>query len=150
MPTELKLLRGNPGKRRINPDEPKPPPASGPPPSWLPASAKREWRRVAPILQRPGLLSQADEDALTTYCCAYARWKAAEQKVDELGLILQGPSGYPMVSPYLTIANKAMAQCQKMLAEFGMTPSARSRVVSAKAPTPDARTARFFGPRPPE
>ncbi len=38
------------------------------------------------------------------------------------------PSGYPVQSPYLLIANKAMEQMEKMLSHFGMSPSTRTKV----------------------
>ena len=46
-PTNLKLLRGNPGKRKLNTNEPDPEPAIPPCPSHLDKVAKKEWRRVS-------------------------------------------------------------------------------------------------------
>lgn len=48
------------------------------------------------------------------------------------GTVVKSPSGYPIQSPYLAIANKAHEQMTKLLAEFGMTPSSRSRCMVAK------------------
>ena len=46
-PTNLKLLRGNPGKRKLNTNEPDPAPAIPPCPGHLDKVAKKEWRRIS-------------------------------------------------------------------------------------------------------
>ncbi len=46
MPTNLNLLRGNPGKRKLNANEPDPEPAIPTCPSHLNDVGKKEWRRV--------------------------------------------------------------------------------------------------------
>src|SRR5262245_9506007 len=79
-PTTLKILRGNPGKRRVNRAEPQfkiePLPE---PPGFLDKLAKQEWRRVALELHQLGLLTVADRNAFAAYCQAYARWVRAEE-----------------------------------------------------------------------
>ena len=42
-PTSLKVLEGNPGKRQLNPNEPKPDASVPKCPAWLSKEAKREW-----------------------------------------------------------------------------------------------------------
>jgi hypothetical protein len=69
-PTNLVLLRGNPGKRALNKEEPKPRPVLPEPPGHLDTGAKREWRRVAPELHQLGLLTVLDVDALPFTACA--------------------------------------------------------------------------------
>jgi P27 family predicted phage terminase small subunit len=133
----------------MNADEPAPElPDDLTPPDWLTAEAKREWEDKAPMLQRLGLLTEADLDAFCLYCQTFARWKDAEQKLLESGLVVPSNScnGFPIISPYLQISNKAQAQAMKMLVEFGLTPSARSRVTAAKKAAPDKKKERFFGP----
>mgnify|MGYP002683875676 CR=1 FL=1 len=44
------------------------------------------------------------------------------------GLLIKAPSGYPIQNPYLAIANRAMENCYKYLQQFGLSPSARTRV----------------------
>jgi P27 family predicted phage terminase small subunit len=140
VPTELKLLRGNPGKRAIATDEPTPAlvDETHEPPAWLDESAKAEWRRVAPILSRNGLLTEMDLDALTAYCHAWCVWKDANAKIKQFGMVIKSPNGYPIPSPYLPIANKAMLHMKGLMSEFGMTPSARTHVARAKDPAAPA------------
>lgn len=44
------------------------------------------------------------------------------------GVVLKAPSGFPVQSPYLAIANRAMEQLRQLLSEFGMSPASRARV----------------------
>ena len=128
-PTALKLLRGNPGKRKPNPREPKPPPVSTlDPPPWLHTEAQGEWRRLAPMLGRLGVLTESDVDALAAYCEAFITWKQATEQLRTKGLVVKRKGAPPGLSPYLRIANAALAQMRALLVEFGMTPSARARV----------------------
>jgi phage terminase small subunit len=50
-------------------------------------------------------------------------------------LLIRSPNNYPIPSPYLGIANRAMRQMHGLLTEFGMTPSARSRVPAGAPPS---------------
>ncbi len=67
-PTALKLLEGNPGKRPLPMNEPKPAPTAPKCPSWLHKDAKKEWKRISTELERLGLLTQVDMAALAGYC----------------------------------------------------------------------------------
>lgn len=51
-----------------------------------------------------------------------------EMRAPDFRMITITNSGYPVVSPWLNIANAAMKQMRAFLIEFGMTPSSRSRV----------------------
>ena len=82
-----------------------------------------------------GLLTRIDRAALALYCEAWGRWVEAEEALRKYGVMIKAPSGYPVQSPYLAIANRAMDQMAKLLVEFGMSPSSRSRVTQAAPPT---------------
>lgn len=135
-PTVLKLLAGNPGRRPLNENEPRPPQATPVKPEGLSAVAEQHWEIVAGHLLSCGLLTEIDKPAFALYCEAYARWYEANEKIKEHGTVVKAPSGFPVQSPYLGIANRSFDQMTKLLVEFGMTPSSRSRV--AVAPTEKA------------
>lgn len=130
IPTELKKLRGNPGKRPLNKKEAKPGKLTRTPPvpEHIQGAARREWRRMARTLKELGLLTEIDLPALEMYCQMYGRWVDAETKVREMGMIVKTNNGNPIQNPYLAIANRAAKDMKALLVEFGMTPSARSRV----------------------
>jgi len=129
-PTALKKLQGNPGKRALPANEPKPKTSKSAPraPSYLSKPAQKEWRRISKELHTLGLLTKVDIPALAAYCQCFATWVDANEKIQKHGVLIKAQSGFPMQSPYLAIANKAMVEMRKWLVEFGMTPSARSRV----------------------
>lgn len=127
-PSALRVLEGNPGHRPINRSEPKPRPIAPKCPSWLDAEAKREWRRIAPALERLGLLTEIDGAALAGYCQSYARWRQCQQVLAKDGLTFKTESGYMAARPEVAIANRALIEIRAFCAQFGMTPSARARM----------------------
>src|SRR5262245_26115287 len=138
-PTALRLLRGNPRKHPLNIAEPKPRALENPdPPAGLDRAAKREWRRVAPMLGRLGVLTESDQAALAVYCEAWATWKQATRKLRAGGLVVDSEQG-PRPSPYVKIAHDAAVQMRTLLVEFGMTPSARARIKATKIETPASK-----------
>lgn len=136
-PTVLKVLRGNPGKRPLPENEPKPRPIAPKPPAWLDPEARKEWKRVAPELERLGLLTCVDGAALETYCQHYAimvrALKELKQHVKEHGTIMvtyTNKAGAENVVPHpaIKVANEAAKVMRAFALEFGLTPSARARM----------------------
>ncbi len=130
-PTVLKLLTGNPGKRRIRRNEPKPAKArkgSRRCPAWLPPEGKREWKRVVPELERLGLLTKVDDASLEGYCLAYARALEAGKHVKQSGLTVMTDKGFVLQNPAVSIERNAWNQVKQFAAEFGLTPAARGRM----------------------
>jgi P27 family predicted phage terminase small subunit len=143
-PSALRVLRGNPGRRPLPPDEPTPEPTvNAAPPEWLDEEAKAEWHRLAPMLERLGVLTESDTGALTAYCEAWATWKGATQKIRQFGMVIKGRNEIPMQSPYVRIAHNALIQMRGLLVEFGLTPSSRARVHAVKKP--DAPVSKWAG-----
>ena len=133
-PTNLRILRGNPGKRPLPKAEPKPTPKAPEPPALLKREALEEWHRLAPELERLGLLTVIDGAALAAYCQAYRRWIQAERRVSREGLVLDSKSRYAQAHPAMGIAQRSLQIMRAFMAEFGLTPASRSRI-SATPPT---------------
>lgn len=131
IPTDIKILEGNPGKCPLNTHEPKPLKKAPPCPKWLEAEAKKEWRRLAKTLEAMGVLTEADMAAFAGYCQSYARWKEAEGRITDRGLVIRTPSGYPQQVPYISIAQQYLKLMQQFAEQFGLTPAARSRIIAA-------------------
>ena len=129
-PTAIKILEGNPGKRKLNDREPKPVKRAPPCPKWLEAEARQEWKRLAKALEAMGVLSEVDMAVFAAYCQAYGRWKQAESKITDGNLVFLTPSGYPQQNPYLSIAQQNMRLMHRFATEFGLTPAARSRILA--------------------
>jgi P27 family predicted phage terminase small subunit len=127
-------MAGNPGHRSID-DAPEFARVMPRCPDWLNEDGRREWKRVTRELFDAGILTTVDRAALAAFCQAYGRWVDAERKVTEKGAVLKTSQGNLIQNPYLSIANRALEQMLKTAAEFGMTPSSRSRI---KAGAPQA------------
>lgn len=137
-PTVLKLVTGNPGRRKLNAAEAKLPPARPKPPEWLNDIAQAEWDRIIGELYEGGLMTNVDTYALCAYCMAVARWRMAEQALKRMGdqdptnhaFMVRTSKGTAIQNPLVGIANQARDAMVRLAAEFGMTPSARSRVTA--------------------
>jgi P27 family predicted phage terminase small subunit len=132
------VLRGNPGKRRYNLDEPTPEPA-GPsfdtPPPELDEdpTAIREWARLAPLLRVCGIVTEAERSVLLALCQQWSRLQDAQTKIRAGGMVVKRGDGSPMLNPYLKVADAAFSNCARLWAELGLTPSGRARL--SKAPS---------------
>jgi P27 family predicted phage terminase small subunit len=127
-PTRLKMLTGNPGKRPMNDHEPRPEPAVPECPAELGPVARREWDRLVGELAALRLLTNLDRAALAAYCGAYALWAEATEAIQRFGSMVKSPSGFPVQSPYVSIANRQAEIMMRIAAEFGFTPASRSRI----------------------
>lgn len=139
-PTALRVLDGNPSKRALNRNEPKPTVKTPTCPKELSPTAKKEWRRITRELEPLGMLTALDLAGLAAYCALYARWVEAEDKVREIGMLMKTPNGYPILNPYLTVAQASLKQMRGYLQEFGLSPAARSRVTVEQPEKPDEFT----------
>jgi P27 family predicted phage terminase small subunit len=127
-PTKLKILRGNPGRRPLNDQEPSPEIKIPDAPEHLTPTARIEWERISKVLFNLGLLSEIDRTALAGYCQLYGRWADAEEAIKKSGLIIKTTNGNVIQSPMVGIANRSLELMKQYLVEFGMTPSSRTRV----------------------
>lgn len=151
-PTHLKLVTGNPGKRKLKENEPKPDLSLPMPPEHLSDEAKVEWGRVSSDLHKLGLLSDIDRNALAAYCQAFGRWAQAERAIAEMakqdklthGLMIRTQNGNAIQNPLVGTANKAMSEMVKYMVEFGMTPSARARISIDAERNPKKAKASYF------
>jgi P27 family predicted phage terminase small subunit len=163
-PNNVHHLLGNPSKKPLNQllDSVSPDVEIPGCPAHLMPEARKEWKRIAPELEKLRLIAKIDRAALALYCQAWARWLWAEKmlrraqdaaavkmaEAEAKGEVYSGPDGYVVAtpnghlgySPHWVIANKAMEQIDKFLASFGMSPSSRSRV------TPSAQMDMFPKP----
>ena len=62
-----------------------------------------------------------------------ARWKEAEEFITQHGTIVKTPSGYWQQVPQVSIAQTYLKIMNKFCEQFGLTPSARSRIVADTA-----------------
>lgn len=132
--TAMKVLRGNPGQRRLNTHEPEPPAGEVRIPPGLSAGAVRVWEQYAPVCVQMGTLSRADVLAFVTLCELEAtlaigrQWKASPDTVAD-GVKLEKEFA-PIVRQYYAL--------------FGLEPVSRARIVVPKT-KPDTPAAKWAG-----
>jgi P27 family predicted phage terminase small subunit len=142
--TIVKLITGNPGRRPINANEAAPRVLIPHPPEMLKGAALTEWRRITPLLAEVGLIAKLDRAILAGYCKAWARWIECERMLESTGLIVKAPNGYPMYSPYLSAANKALDQVRQLSEQIGLSGSSRSRIKAGDVPAAFDPAERFL------
>lgn len=138
LPSNIHLLQGNASKKPlaqllngIRPDVHLPDP-----PDHLDEVAAAEWYRFGGELLKLRIVSALDKAVLEIYCANYSIWVFASYKIKELkeaALVDITPSGYKQIGVWLQIRNRAAEGMAKAAAEFGATPSARTRVSPGNA-----------------
>ncbi|MEO7178371.1 MAG: phage terminase small subunit P27 family [Allosphingosinicella sp.] len=152
------MIEGNPGKRRLNKNEPKPPVSRPEAPAWLSVEAKTEWWRVVSRLADIGMMTDLDVGLLAAYCDAFGTWQQARLALERVaaadastrGLVIRTQKGNFIQNPLLGIVNTSMQLMKSFACEFGMSPAVRSRLdveIAAKGPDAAAKEGvdRFFG-----
>jgi P27 family predicted phage terminase small subunit len=157
VPTYLKLLRGNPGKRALKPElEPTPelPPSPPDPPASLSAYAKEEWLRIRDEMFYLRLLTPLDLQIFAVYCETYARWRTAVEALKKQAavdpefhaLVFRDEEGELRANPLCRIISNAGRDLLKVAGELGCTPLARSRIGEAGGlPPPPRGQSKFDG-----
>jgi P27 family predicted phage terminase small subunit len=96
------------------------------PPPELGELARQEWDRVVQHLAASRVLTHLDRSLLAVHCEAWATWITATLAVAKKGAVITAPSGYPVQSPWVSIANKAAEVMRRTGAELGLSPAARA------------------------
>jgi len=143
-PTALKMLQGTDRTDRKNNDEPFPDIVIPKKPAHLSTAAGKEWRRITPILQKQGLISEMDMVCLSMYCTLWGDHVKAENMLRKNGMVIETPNGSMQISPWVSISKHAMLAAHKMLTEFGLSPASRTKVSVPKPAVKADPKKRFF------
>jgi len=144
-PTAKKKLEGNPGKRKLNKREPKPAMSANIAPAQLDAAMKAFADRYLHLLQEMLIFTDVDQAAFELMSVHYATaWRAAEI-LQTSDLVLKDKFGQLHKHPALQIMRDNSALFRSYAAEFGMTPSARSRIAVPLPEAPSQLEMELFG-----
>jgi len=139
----LKLLRGNPGGRRLDKGAPEIPVAAPEPLDDLTAEARAEWDAIVPLLVEYGIVTLLDRAALVMYCQLRVTWRELERVVKREGVVIASRAGLG-VHPAFKAAMETLTQLRLLGAELGLSPSARSRLrVPGPPPQPPSKVDAF-------
>lgn len=97
--------------------------------------SKKVWTQLSEEWSQ--VLSRQDRGALRLYCDAWVEMENAQRRVEEDGAMILTPNGMVQKSPWLTKVEQSREFLRKMAAEFGATPSARSRVARSEEESAD-------------
>lgn len=112
------------------------------------AVALKEWKRVAPLLEKEGILKATDVAMLASYCVIFSRWRSAADDIEQRGQTLivtsttrTGRADRPIVNPSVRTEIAYQQQLLKLMVKLGLNPIDRSRVEASpfedKQPTDD-------------
>jgi P27 family predicted phage terminase small subunit len=125
-PAELRVLQGNPGHRPI-PDVPKSAPIDGkfPPPDWMDAEAKKEWRKIVKAYEKVEMITETDLQLLTAWCTAVSQFIDSNKKLIKLKGKLED---LPLMRVYRIALNEARTAMLAIAARFGFSPVDRMKL----------------------
>jgi P27 family predicted phage terminase small subunit len=130
-PTAIRAAEGNPGKRKLNRAELRQLVEAPKMPRDLSAEAKREWRRLAKLFLERGIIRPEDQDQLANLCEAIATLKEARATLADMPvkqrLMLKAGQGF-QTNPLLYIIRDQVRMINRIGAEFGLSPAARTRL----------------------
>lgn len=131
-------LEGNRGHRPLNKSEPKFENAACEVPGDFDETAKKELLRIFPILSGSGILTEADIEALYSYCRLYSTVIMCQRNIKRYRLFRRNKkTGELKVNPAVNVRDKAMQQMRQFMIEFGMTPASRTKL-SVEPPASEA------------
>lgn len=140
IPTETHILRGNPGhKTKADLDIDRQPKSEivtvlPPPPDYFGEYAAKEWNRTGPLLIQNKLLQEADIPVFAAYCMNIELLIQAQFEIKKNGMLVLGARG-KVRNPAIAAFGQASTAIRGFATEFGLTPSARSRI---KLPADDS------------
>lgn len=139
---QLKLERGNPGKRSLDYEEPELQAATLAPPKGLKKAAKAEWKRIIADLVGAGMLTIGDLELFKLYCVLVGEVAEIERVCTRVKFADSVKLGY---RNQLT---KTRAQLILAASRLGLSPTTRHAVkkIKGKKQTEQTRS-RFFGER---
>lgn len=123
----LRLLHGT-HPERVNRDEPVPSAGVPSPPEGMSEAVLEVWHRTVAELSAMGVLTPADRDALAAFCEAVVIHRRACALLARSDVMVKGVEGGPVRNPAVAIARDAAVTVRMFASEFGLTPSARSRL----------------------
>ena len=141
-PVALKKLTGTLRPSREPKRAPTPRRGRPRPPKSLTATARMYWSDLVKLLDSMRVMTVGDVTALTLLCEALGEWRAADDIVRAEGVVYESTTRSGIMKrphPAVAIRADAWRRVEKMLGKFGLTPSDRSRVETARHALPGGR-----------
>lgn len=134
-PVAKKELAGNPGKRKLNVEQPDFKLVENIDcPEWIGDYGRALWETIVPQLCTEKILAATDIQNVEVYCMAYQQFREAEDHIKTHGLVVEGATGGPIKNPSVTAKNEAIRQMATYGGMLGLDPSSRQRLTGATKP----------------
>jgi len=142
-PRIFKDIKGNPGKRALNQNEPQPDPLddfAAPEHVAEDKLALKKWEEAVQVLHRMKVMTEADTETLARYCLIWSHWMQMREQCRQLGrqVIHYEPDPnrtdgrlrvkWAQPAPWAVDEKSARKDLLQIEREFGLTPSSRSQV----------------------
>lgn len=145
-PSAILKLRGS-WRGDLNRNEPAPP-IGRPEAPELSEKARIVWDKACEILEAMGVLTKADGHQLERYCRYLVRWRECEDFIAKFGINYEVKSSKPKryvkgkivqycEYPQVHESHRLAAELRRIEMNYGLTPSARSRINAAVEGKPD-------------
>lgn len=131
-PDHLKLVKGTAQKCRLNPETPAANAGTATAPVWLSERAAELFDQISATLLGMGIASPDDQHALALAASRLEEVEILTAVIEDAGRTYQTDTGLWKARPEVGMRNEAMRHAQSLLAEFGLTPAARSKVSAGK------------------
>lgn len=138
-PTAIKARRGS-ERAMSNPHEPKPERCKPAAPRHMSAAAKKNWKPLVELLDAAGILTRADLTIVERYCETLVLWRQCREHLSEHGQVYEVKKWDAEQKEFATVGWRHFPQAKLISAhetallqherELGLTPSARTRLVS--------------------
>lgn len=134
IPDHLKVVKGTAQKCRMNPDAPVADIDDPRPPAWLSREAVEHFAVLRERIRGLGIASKTDTEVLALAAARMAEIEECNALITLLGrVVVNEKTGVPRANPAVAQRNEAMRHLQSILAEFGLTPAARSKITAPKS-----------------
>ena len=104
-------------------------------PNDIESEAKKYITDVCDMLETNGLMENVDTAALTMLDRNYSMFIKASKQLEKDGLTVVSDRGNMAPHPAIKIAKDAQTQAMKVMAEFGLTAKARTKLPHLDSPT---------------
>ncbi len=137
-PDHLKVVAGTAQPCRMNPDAPASLTTLPVAPEWLSTRAAEIFAGLVSVIEEMGIASASDTAALALLASRVEEVEICTGIIEDLGrtytTVNESGSEMHRGRPEVAMRSEAMRHAQSLLAEFGLTPAARSKVSANKKP----------------
>jgi P27 family predicted phage terminase small subunit len=105
--------------------------------SYLVSAARKEWRRITPLLLLNPMVSHLDDSAIADYCVVWGRLQWAERTLTRTGPFVKSERGRIQRNPIAPLIGELRRQIRGYQSDLYLTPASRARLLRDQPPGPD-------------